>query len=290
MIFVMAASGEVGRATMRALLEQGVPASQIVGGARDPGKAAELARAGFEIRHADYVDGPGLEAAFQGVETLVLIPTKTLPPARCVEHANALEAAKAAGVKRAVFLSIQAATPQSRFAVAPFILFAECATRISGMQWTLARMSLYSDPLAEWLPELAKMGHLPYPVVNARIAYVARADVARGLAAVARNSGLHEEILELTGPAAPSMPELASIMSDVTGSPIGFRTITGDEYRALCRKDRLPEEMIEFLLTMYHAAEAQEFSKVTNDIERLTGVRPESVGETLARLAPDGRA
>ena len=163
MIFVMAASGEVGLSTVQELLRQGVEPAQISGGGRNIAKMESLRSLGVKVRKADYGDLKSLDAAFEGVETLILIPTKTDAAPRCQEHANALQAAKSAGVKRIVFLSIQAATPQSLFSVAPFILFAECATRISGMDWTIARMSLYSDPIAEWAPELAKTGILPYP-------------------------------------------------------------------------------------------------------------------------------
>jgi NAD(P)H dehydrogenase (quinone) len=236
------------------------------------------------FRHADYGDEASMTAAFRGVSTVILIPTKTPAAARCIEHTNALAAAKAAGVERVVFLSIQAATPISRFNVAPFILFAECATRQSGLQWTFARMSLYTDPIAEWAPELSRTGHLPYPVRDARIAYVSRRDVSRALAAIARNKNLNGEILELTGPAALSMPELAAAVSNAVGSTVLFRSIGVEEYRELCRKDNLPDEIIDVLVTMYHAAEAQEFSHVTNDILSLTGSPSESVPDALARL------
>jgi NAD(P)H dehydrogenase (quinone) len=284
MILVMAASGKVGAATIRSLLAQGAEPAQVIAGLRDPRKASGVATSGVEVRKADYQDRAGLISAFQGVETIILIPTMTLPPERCVEHGNALSAARAAGVKRVVFLSIQAATPQSRFSVAPFILFAECATRLSGMEWTLARMSLYADPVVEWAPELALTGRLPYPVQNARIAYVTRADVGRALAAIARNSSLSGKIVELTGPESLSMPELASVLSRAVGAEIRFDSVTDDEYREICRQDHVPEEVTEILVTMYHAAEAQEFSHVSTDIEILTGAPPESLSQVAANL------
>jgi NAD(P)H dehydrogenase (quinone) len=284
MICVMAATGEVGKATVDDLLRLGVEPSQIVAAGRNPKKMEGFATRGVTVRPADYQDGPGLVSAFRGVETLILIPTKTPAAPRCVEHANALQAAKSAGVKRIVFLSIQAATPTSRFNVAPFILFAESATRQSGIQWTFARMSLYSDPVAEWAPALARTGRLPYPLKTARIAYVARADVSRTLAAIGRRDGLHGCILELTGPAPVSMPELALAVSNATSAQVKFATVTFDEYREICRQDNLPQEIIDILVTMYEAAEAQEFSNATTDILSLTGVAPESVSDTLARL------
>jgi len=277
----MAASGEVGKGTVAALLAQGVDSGSIIAAVRKP---ESLTTGALTVRRADYRDEAGMATAFRGVETLILIPTKTPAAPRCNEHANALAAAKAAGVKRVVFLSLQPATPASQCNVAPFILFAECATRQSGMQWTLARMSLYTDPIAEWAPELAQTGRLPYPLVNARIAYVSRSDVSRALAAIARNNNLNGEILELTGPAALSMPELAQAVSTATGSTVLFKSIDEEEYIGICRRDNLPDEIVDTLVTIYRAAEAQEFSRTTNDILSLTGKAAETVPDALARL------
>jgi NAD(P)H dehydrogenase (quinone) len=287
MILLMGATGNVGRLTLDALLQQGVPASDIVAGARDPHKARGIA-AGVATRRADYLDPTGLEAAFRGVETLVLIPTKTGAAPRCVEHGNAIQAAKTAGVKRLVFLSVQSSLPTSRFNVAPFYLFGESAVRVSGLEWTIARMSLYLDPVAEWAPELVRMGRLPYPVREGKVAYVTRADVGRGLAAIARDPGLRGEYFELTGPSPVGMPELAAAVSAATGKPIRFETITDDEYRAFCRAENLDEEMTEALVTMYYAVEAQEFAAASSDIARLTGTPAENVVDGLRRLCNSG--
>ncbi|HEX4138434.1 MAG TPA: NAD(P)H-binding protein [Bryobacteraceae bacterium] len=284
MICVMAASGEVGKGTVAALLAQGVDPASIVAAARNPEPLNTLNTEALNFRRADYRDEASMRTAFRGVETLILIPTKTPAAPRCNEHANALAAARAAGVKRVVFLSIQAATPASLFDVAPFILFAECATRQSGLRWTLARMSLYTDPIAEWAPELARTERLPYPLRDARIAYVSRRDVSQALAAIARSDNLNGEILELTGPAALSIPELAQAVSKATGSTVLFQSIGEEEYREICRKDNLPDEIVDILVTMYRAAEAQEFSRVTKDILALTGKASESMPDALARL------
>lgn len=287
MIFVMPATSAVGQDTIQALMNTGTPASQLIAGGRDLKKLESLARAGVATRQADYGDRKGLEKAFQGAETLILIPTKTLPGPRCLEYDNALEAAKAANVKRVVFVSIQAATPETQFTIGSFILFAECATRLSGMEWAIARMSLYIDPVADWIPDLKSMGRLPYPIKNGRIAYVSRCDVARGVAAVA-SKNLKSEIVDLTGPAALSMPELAQAVSRASGTNIPFASVSEEEFREICRKDKTPEHVIELFVTMYRAAEAQEFSKATNDIERLTGAAPESAEQALVRLLAEG--
>jgi NAD(P)H dehydrogenase (quinone) len=149
-------------------------------------------------------------------------------------------------------------------------------------------MSLYLDPIAEWAPELVRMGRLPYPVRDGRVAFVTRADVGRGLAAIARDPSLHDLYFELTGPESVGMPELAAAIATATGAPIRFETITDDEYREFCRADHLSEEMTEALVSMYYAVEAQEFAAASSDVARLTGRPAESVLDGLRRLCGAG--
>ena len=53
------------------------------------------------MRAADYTDVPALDAAFAGIDKLLLISSNSLD--RQPEHANVLAAAKSAGVKH-IFL------------------------------------------------------------------------------------------------------------------------------------------------------------------------------------------
>src|ERR1700733_14606719 len=98
----MAASGEVGKSTLAALLAQGVDSDSIVAAGRNHESLNTLNTESLTFRRADYRDEAGMTTAFRGVETLILIPTKTPAAPRCKEHANALAAAKAAGVERVV--------------------------------------------------------------------------------------------------------------------------------------------------------------------------------------------
>lgn len=244
----------------------------------------------MSVRLADYDDRDGLVEAFRGVETLILIPTKSPIVPRIQEHANALDAARAAGVKRVLFLSISTAQPDSLSAVAPFILYAESATRLSGMDWVILRMGLYAEPLADWAPELAATGRLPYPVRSGRVAYVTREDIAWATAAAGADPTLKNEIFELTGPEAISMPDLAGAVSEATGKPVRFETVSDAEFLEICALDKdTPPFVAQVLVSLYHAVDAGEFEQVTNHIERLTGRRPEGIESFLKRTLTASR-
>src|ERR1700736_2067978 len=73
-ILVTGASGDIGRKTLLHLLKL-KPANELIGLARDPSKAPDLAAKGIEIRQGDYYDRASLSRAFQGVEKLMLTST-----------------------------------------------------------------------------------------------------------------------------------------------------------------------------------------------------------------------
>ena len=60
-ILVTGATGQLGRLIVASLLERGASADQIVAGARDVSKAADL---GVPVVHLDYTDPASIAAAF----------------------------------------------------------------------------------------------------------------------------------------------------------------------------------------------------------------------------------
>jgi NAD(P)H dehydrogenase (quinone) len=286
-INVMSPTGQLGAKIMRSLLEL-VPAEDLIGSARKPDKAEEFAGLGIDIRHADYDDVESMIKAFAGTDILHLIPTLSPIEPRKVQHTDAIAAARAAGVKKVVFSSFASASPDSKFYVAPFMVFAEAVLRESGLDWTILRDGMYLDPIADWIPELVEMGRLPYPVKSGKVAYISRDDLARATAAALTGEGHSERIYELTGAEALSMERLAEIISGVTGRPVRFDSITDEEYAEICRtgREEVPEFIIPMLTTLYHAVDNGEFELVTDHVEMLTG-RPPETAESYLRSALD---
>lgn len=276
----MPGASAVGALTIQSLIEAGVDASAVIAGARSPERAAHLP---VPVRRADYNDAASMTEAFAGVDTLALIPSKTPPAERCVEYANAIGAAHAAGVRRVVFLSIVTAAPDSVSAIAPFILFAENLTRNSAMDWAIVRMGLYLEPVAAWAPELIKMGRLPYPVQGGNAAYVSREDVARTLAAVCKDPARRGEIYYASADPV-SMPELAEALSLATGKPIPFNPRSDEEFIEICNMSDEPPFITKVLLSLYKAIQRDEMVSVRSDVAMLTGQPAETPAQFFARV------
>jgi NAD(P)H dehydrogenase (quinone) len=100
-IVITGATGKLGRLTVESLLARGVPGEQIVATGRrteELAGLADLAERGVVVRRADYDDTASLHEAFDGAEKLLLV-SGTEPARRVQQHGNAINAAKAAGVR-----------------------------------------------------------------------------------------------------------------------------------------------------------------------------------------------
>jgi NAD(P)H dehydrogenase (quinone) len=158
-LFVTGASGHLGRRVVELLLEKG--AGKIVAGTRTPEKLADLAARGAIVRHADFEDSKGLEAALAGVDRVLIISSDAIdrPGRRLAQHRAAVAAAGSAGVKHAVYTSMP--NPQTSPVVfAPDHLGTEQALKASAMGWTILRNCWCADFLIPTLAPAVASGKL----------------------------------------------------------------------------------------------------------------------------------
>ena len=104
-LLITGASGNLGRLVVESLLERGTPAADIIATARRPESIADLAELGIEVRRADYDDPASLDAAFAGVDRLLLVSSSTVGQ-RVAQHRNVIDAAKRSGVGFVAYTSI----------------------------------------------------------------------------------------------------------------------------------------------------------------------------------------
>ncbi|MCO4747157.1 MAG: SDR family oxidoreductase [Proteobacteria bacterium] len=282
-IAVMGATGQLGRATVDHLIGQ-VGAENVVAVARTPSKASDLAARGVVVRAGDYADVGSLRSAFDGVDTVHLIPTKAMPRERVQQVQNAIDSAKAAGVRRLVHVGIVGTDVTNKFVIMPYLLYAESAIVTSGLAWTLLRNAYYAEPIADWLPEIVRMGTIPYPFGEGSHAWATREDMARAAAAVLASGEVDGEILNLTGPAAHTVEELCAIVSRVTGQTVTHRDASVQDYIDASIADGEPEPFARLLATLYDPVRDGLTSFATTDIERITGKPPESMESFLGRV------
>jgi NAD(P)H dehydrogenase (quinone) len=110
-IAVTAVSGQLGGEMMRALAALNT-GDTLIGLARTPDKATGLS---IEVRPGDYSDEHQLRLSLAGVDSLLLVSGNEAPDERVGQHRNVLNAAKAAGVTKIVYTSVQGAEQGTAF-------------------------------------------------------------------------------------------------------------------------------------------------------------------------------
>src|ERR671916_462852 len=100
-----------------------------------------------------YADPESLPSAFEDVDTAFIVSGYAEPGERWKLHANAVDAALAAGVGRIVYLSFQGAAPDSAFAFARDHARTEQHIRSKGIAYTLIRPNLYLDEVPHFFDD-----------------------------------------------------------------------------------------------------------------------------------------
>lgn len=283
-LLVTGASGQLGSAVLANLLgNDGVAADQIVAASRNPAKLADLAKKGVETRAADFDDPASLEAAFAGIDRLLLISTDELavPGKRLAQHKAAVAAAVKAGVKH-IFYTSMPNPDKSLISFAPDHLGTEEAIKASGLRYTILRNSWYTDNHFMGLPHALETGSWYTSQAGGRLPNISRADCAAAAAAALVSPPEGNALLTLTGAQSLTAEEIAEIVSNLTGKPLAVVQVSDEQLAGGLRGAGMPEFVVQLVVTADANIRAGNFDMVTDDFESLTGRKPESVADFFA--------
>ena len=221
-IIISGASGNLGRLTVQALLDLGVPASRLILVSRTPESLAEFAAMGASTRFGDFTEPESLPAAYAGGKRMLLISIGggNLPAPRPVLQKRAIDAAIAAGVEQIAYTSWAAISQGETTGISTDHVATEEILRDSDVAWTMLRNSAYMDGVTQQAADMVATGRAVVPADDIRMSYVTRADCAAAAAAVLTSPGHENRIYDITGPELVGTREIAAAASAVSGMPI----------------------------------------------------------------------
>ncbi|WP_115728216.1 SDR family oxidoreductase [Actinomyces culturomici] len=270
---ITGSTGRIGGRVARLLADAG--ATQVLL-ARTPSRAPALP--GATVRACSYEDTPASREALSGLDALFMVSASESAE-RLAQHLAFVEAARAVGVPRIVYLSFQGASPDATFTLARTHAATEEAIRASGMTWTFLRDSFYLDFFADLVGE---DGVIRGPAGNGRCGAVAIDDVARVAAAVLLDLDAYEgRTLDLTGPEALTMDEVAAVISRVEGREVSFHDETVEEAYEFRKRWPAPQWQYDAWVSTYTAIRNGELALVTRDVEEATGRAPLGLEDVL---------
>jgi uncharacterized protein YbjT (DUF2867 family) len=270
-IAVTGATGNLGGRVARELASRGVQQRLIV---RDAAAAPRLP--GAQVAVAAYQDSAAMAKALEGIATLLLVSGREDPDRESL-HRKAVQGAALAGVERIVYTSFMGAAPNATFPHARDHSATEMAIRAAGISLTSMRNALYADMAPQFV---GTDGVIRAPAGHGRVAWVARADVARLAALLLVEAGHEGQIYDVSGPHAIDLFETARILTKATRRAITYQAQTPQEARA--SRAGNPDWLVEAWIGSYLMLDTGEGSVTSHTIEQLTGRRPMTLPEFLA--------
>lgn len=226
-IAVTAANGKLGSEIVKAL-QNLLPKEDVIGLARTPEKAAHL---GVEVRPGDYNDLEQLTLSLASVDALLLVSGMDEPSARIQQHRNVIGAAKASGVKKIVYTSVQGADEGTAFS--PVIQSnrqTEKDLMESGLEWVIGRNGIYIEPDIEYMETYEAMGGIFNCADEGKCGYTTRPELAYAYAKLLIEDKNNGQCLNLHGTSI-TQTELATYMNSAFGSNLTYTSMSVEAYK-----------------------------------------------------------
>ena len=269
---VIGASGQIGATLADLLAAQGQTVRRAT--------SRVATQAGEVTVHMD--TGEGLAAALAGADQLFLM----CPPGFANQHElliPAIDAAKAAGVRKVLMLSAMGANADDNIPLRR----AELHLERSGLAWNVIRPNWFMQNFHTfWLHGIQSQGQIFLPVGDAKGSFIDTRDVAAVAAKLLSSDSFVNAAHDLTGSEAFNHHQVAAILSQAAGRPIGYTDIPEDAMRQGLLGAGLPADYAEFLLVILGAFKAGFAERTTDTVRRITGQAP----IRLERYAQDFKA
>jgi uncharacterized protein YbjT (DUF2867 family) len=293
MTLVIGATGLLGTEVCRRLTESGRQVRALVRETADSGKRAALEEMGAQLVPGDLKEAVGLAAACRGIDEIVTTASSTLSrqggdSIETVDrrgHLDLIAAAREAGVKRFVYISIppdlRHDSPLSRAKRE-----VERALASSGIAYTVILANYFMEV---WLsPALG----FDYPNARARVygrgdeplAWVSLHDVAGFAVQALDTEALRNRMVPVGGPENVSPLEVVRTFEEVMGRPFAVEHVPADvlEAERQSAADPLSESFAALMLEYAHGVPMDMTGTLAVMPRTLTSVRDyaQTVGRT----------
>ncbi len=280
MILITSAPGNNANAVIRELTEAGVRVRALL---RNPNSAGEIKGPLVEVAVGDFLNPASLDAALRGVEKAFLIPP-TDP--RSVEmQVNFIRAAKRAGTRHVVKLSVNGADVNSPVRVARWHAEGEKELEASGIPFTHLRPNAFMQNLLGLAPTIVSQGEFYQPAADGKVSHIDVRDIAAVAAQALTENGHQGKTYVITGPEALSYDEVARKLSTALGRPVKYVNITPEDFKKSLLGWGIPEYMADGLNEFFAAIRAGYCAVVTNTVEEVAKRKPISFDDFVHDFA-----
>jgi len=242
------------------------------------------APAGAGETQGDFLDPASLRRAFEGVDTLFLL--FPLVPEMPRMAANAVAAAKAAGVRHIVRSSGAGADAASPVAIAKVHGEIDALIRNSGIPFTLLLPTSFMQNLVNFYGAAIRDGALYAPRGDGATAVIDVRDIADVAVEVLTHPAAHAgQSYTLTGPDNLTDAQMVSAIARQIGRDV--RYVDVPEAAAVDSLTRMgsPPQVIEWLMSLNHVIKQGWAAGVSPVVETITGRPPRNLADFVRENA-----
>jgi uncharacterized protein YbjT (DUF2867 family) len=269
MILVTGAGGNVGRPLLDELAAVNAPTRAAYHSAD---KTARARTTGLDAVTLDYSRPETLAPALDGVESVFLLGSGAM--GQTEGEINVVRAAKSAGVRRVVKLSVIGAA-EEEFGFARTHRPVERAIEDSGLAWTFLRPASYMQNFVNFMAPTIRAQHSIYTLIpDATFNHVDTRDVARVAATVLARGDHGGRAYTLTGPRSFSYRDAAATIGSVTGTAVQVIGLPEPDMRAGMKANGVPDHYADLLVDLDRWYESGKADVVTSAIRDVTGREP----------------
>jgi uncharacterized protein YbjT (DUF2867 family) len=264
-MLVLGGTGTVGSHVVRELAGRGAEVTVLT---RDPAKARDLPK-GTRVAQGSLMSLATIRSVFDGMDAVFLL--NAVSESESHQGLLALNGARAAGVKKIVYLSI------FRLDDAPHLphfgskVGVETALKASGLAWTILRPShFYQNDY--WLKDaLLGYGVYPQPLGDVGCSRVDVRDIGEAAAIALTTSGAEGQTIPVVGPTDYTGKSAAEVWSRALGKPIqyGGNDLGAWEKQAV---QMLPDWLAYDIRLMYEQFGKHGLRSKPSDVEKISGV------------------
>ena len=238
----------------------------------------------IETVTGDLGEPASLEAAMQGVEQVFLLCGPT--PDEVTLNRNAIDAARASGVRLVVRSSILAADPASTATFVRHHGESDAYLARSGLAHVILRPNYFAQNVPESvIPTIDGDGRFYANLGDARLSMVDTADVGAVAAVVLTNPGHDGKIYDVTGPAALSYDDVASKLSSRLGRRVEYVDVPDDAARSALAGAGLGDWLADSLVSLfaqYRRSGTDGYAaQGTDTVKQLTGQPAHTLDDVL---------
>ncbi len=284
-VLITGAAGDTGRAATRESIKRGLGVRAMVH--RKDDRSASLERQGAEVVEGDLLNIDTIREAMEGIDAAYLV--YPVQPGLINATVNFAQAAAEARVSAIVNLSQRSADRHSKSDSCKDHFIAEQVLNWSGLAVTHLRPTYFLEWLLyPWqLPLLVERGIIRLPAGKGKHAPVGAEDQGRVIAAILQEpSGHAGRTYPLFGPVEMDHDQMAAELSEALGRKIVFEDVSIEDYCKSIEAVGVPAYIVQHLGGAMDAYQQGIMGGMNDNVERLSGQKPMSVGE-FARAHAD---